>query len=292
MSEKFMSTIDNGEKQVPYVELGDVAEGSIGGTIETHPRLDEQTERIGAREFHVTTELRIPCGCIDGRCGGELCPNAAGGTLSIAIADDLLEQYFASDGTTADMVRQVFRHLKEKGVPVGDHTAETIHGENNSGCGASDNLAAIYRLMVEKADTIRTLAAACGLVVGETDHDMIIAGASRRTTFSTGIEVLDAMTEEAGKENVPALEGDHGETIAVINRRFGTTLDRDALKKEFGEAYEAFNIDVWSFEAAARELYPDGDEEMINRTVTAMVYYNLATALTLCGPTMRVVILE
>jgi len=275
-----------------YITLGDVAEGEIGGTLETHRRLDEFTDRVGSGEFHTATRIGVPCGCIDGRCGCRIRPDAAGGTLTLAVADDLLEQRYTGDGTTADMVRNVFRSLRERGFDIGDHTADTVRGEENSSCGANDLLGMIYRIIVYKRDVIRTLARVFGVAPGSADHEAIIDGANRRMLFSTGREVLDAMTEGAGRENIDVLRGDHHEVLSVINHRRATTLDRDVVVREFGDEYEAFNIDVWSFAEGARALYPDASEEKIQSAVTAMAYYNIATALALCGPSMRIVVMR
>lgn len=277
--------------ELHYRVLGEAAEGEIEGVPEKHARIDELTKRVAGGEFHVPTTMRIPCGCIDGRCGGWVRPDAAGGALSLAVADDLLLQQFAGDGSTAAMVRNVFQSLIRRGFPVGDHTDDRA-SEDESGCGANDKLKEIYDLMARKSDTLRALARGLGVDVKDDDHSAIIAGAQRRTEFSTGREALEAMQAESPPENIDKLEGEHHEVVAVINFRENTTLDRDAIKAEFGEEYQAFNIDVWSFENAATALYPEADEATIKRTVIAMVYYNLATALKLCGPNMRVIVLN
>lgn len=265
------------------------AEGSIAGSIETHPRLDEFTDRVGSGEFHTGTPIVLPCGCKDGRCGGETRPNGAGGTLSLVVADDLLRQDFAGDGTTVDAARKVFRHLIERGYPAGGH-CDAKMDDTSSGCGANDKLSKIYSIISEKNAEIKALVGSLGYDVDDATHSDIVAGAQRRTQFSSGREVLDVMREEAGEENVDKLRGEHSEVLAVINTVPATTLDRAAVEREFGESYQSFNTDIWSFEAGARALYPEADDVEIQRAVIAMVYYNLATALTLCGPTMRVVV--
>ena len=276
---------------IEYLELGENAEGIIGQTIASRPRLDEFTKRVSSGEFHRTTDIALPCACIDGRLGCWSRPNAAGGTMSLAVADDLLTQRYNVDGTTASMVEHVFRTLRQNGHIVGDHTDDHAHGDR-SGCGANDTLPTIYDFIGRKAEVLRTYAEKIGIDVDDETHDAITSGAKRRTQFSTGREVLDRMIENASDKAIDTLHGDHNEVLAVINKRPGTTIDRDAIASEFGPEYEAFNVDVWSFEAAARALYPDADEYSVQQTVGALTYYNLATALTLCGPTMRVVVLN
>lgn len=275
-------------ESVPFLLLS-VAEGSIAGSVETHPRLDEFTDRVGSGEFHIGTPIALPCGCKDGRCGGEIRPNGAGGTLSLVVADDLLRQDFAGDGTTVDAARKVFRHLIEAGHPVGGH-CDAKADDIKSGCGANDKLPIIYSKISGKSAEIRALVESLGYNVDDSTHTDIVAGAQRRMQFSSGREVLDVMREEGGEENVDKLRGEHNEVLAVINSVPGTTLNRDAVVREFGEYYQSFNTDTWSFEAGARALYPEAGDAEIQRAVIAMVYYNLATALTLCGPTMRVVV--
>lgn len=291
MSER-IATIESEKNNVDYMTLGGLAKGDIQGSPETHDRLDDFTNRVGSGEFHTHTDITLPCGCIDGRCGCKVRPNSSGGTYTMAVADDLLEQKYAGDGTTEDMARNVYRSLRERGFDVGGHTAEDTHGDANSGCGANDQLAKIYGIIATNGDALRDLAIAFGIVPTDEEHAAVLAGASRRTEFSSGKDVLDAMTDEAGTANIDVLQGGHKEVVAVINHRAGTTLDRDAVAAAFGDEYQAFNIDAWALENGARALYPDGDEATIARTVTAMVYYNLATALALCGPNMRVVTLN
>lgn len=172
--------------------MGEAAEGSIEPS-ERLERLDEFTDRVGSDEFHVATDITISCDCVDGRHGAGARPNAAGGTLSMGVADDLLRQEYAGDGTTKDMVQNVFRSLKERGFAVGDHTAVEIHGEGASGCGASDNIAKIYDIMRRKGDVIRNIAELFKVDVRDDDHVAIMEAATRRTDFSTGREVLDVM---------------------------------------------------------------------------------------------------
>jgi hypothetical protein len=84
--------------------------------------------------------------------------------------------------------------------------------------------------------------------------------AASRTSFSPGRELLAAVTMHADEVFIDTLARSHNEVVAILNTVPGTTLDRDALRHEFGEEYEAFNVDVWSFEEAARAISPTEDE--------------------------------
>lgn len=276
------------EGQVTFFELGEYAEGTIEPRDDQQERLDEFTQRVGAGEFHVETEFRLPCGCIDGRCGCSVKPNSAGGTESLMVADDLTTKRFGIDGTTAGAYKIIVNMLQARGEMVGGHDDEHASAEK-TGCGANDKLAAIYAMIGKRAEHIRGLAEAIGVTVDDETHDLITKSATERTEFSQGTELLETL-QSCGEDKVDHLRGEHNEVIAVINKRFGTTLDRDALEAEFGPNYEAFNVDAWAFEAGAQAV-SEGDDET-KAKVAAMAYYNIATSLVLGGKKLRVVVLE
>ena len=100
-------------------------------------------------------------------------------------------------------------------------------------------------------------------------------------------------TEPTGA-HTDILQGSHHEAVVVMNQRAGTTLDRQALAREFDrtpdEHHQAFNIDTWAFAPSAEALYP-GDPIAQQHATTAMLYYNLAAIMALCGPRMTVTVL-
>ncbi len=87
-------------------------------------------------------------------------------------------------------------------------------------------------------------------------HQQIIDNAGARQVFSKGAELLEALEDKASKSEaiVDDLIGDHKEVVAVVNNRYGTSLNRDKLAAEFGQDYESFNIDLWSFDNAAHTI--------------------------------------
>lgn len=265
------------------------AEGSIEPGIDQQERLNEVTIRLQSGEFHTDAKGLVPVICIDGRPNGfNLLPNAAGGTETLFVADDLVNQRYATeDGTTVGGYKNVIDQVISKGGQVGGHD-DQHHGLEGSGCGANDKLPLIYDFLQRKGDTIRSVAGALGIDVSDELHDKIIANATERTVFSNGAEML--MTLEAEEDAVvERLTGEHKEVVAVINTQKGATLDRRALAEEYGEDYEAFNVDVWAFEEAARML--SDEETEIAELVTAMVYYNLATTHVLTGSGLRIIVL-
>lgn len=266
----------------------DIAEGSIGA--EHTDEVIDTAESIVNGDYHRTISGEVICKCIDGRNTkfGIEGPNSAGGTLSLLVADDLTSQRFiASDEPTELGMGRLVSELGEQGQAVGIHSDTHASGEN-CGCGANDKLPQIYAMMVKKADDIHELAGMIlGEAVSEDVHSLIVSRASERTIFSTGAEVKAAAIDAATDEVNEVLEGDHKEVVAVINKVPNTSLDRDSLEDSTSGEYQAFNVDAWSFEASARVI-SENDDDMIKAKVVALTYYNLATALVLCGPNMLV----
>lgn len=291
-----MTKTGTDEQTVDYITLGPVGTGSIqAGTLQQE-RLEEFTRRVGSGEFHRPTDVTIPVKCIDGRCGGHgaLMPNAAGGTESLMVADDLTTKLFAvaDDAETVSQHKNVLTSLAQQGLPVGGHTAAELHGAP-SGCGANDKLADIYAYITQYSDTLRSLATdVLGYDINDADHDLIVGNASKRQSFTSGDQLLEALETIGGTESIDVLRGAHTEVMAVINRRSGTTLDREAVESEFGDNYESFNVDEWAFRDGAKAISLTDNQQEEHQKHIAMLYYNLATAGVLCGPDMRVVVLN
>jgi hypothetical protein len=266
-----------------------IAEGAIEARSEQKERLDEVVDRLAEGEFHVPVEGAIPCKCIDGRHGAEgLAPNAAGGTETLMVADDLTNKRFSHEnGTTLDHYRNIVAVLQGEGYPVGGHTDNHAQGEV-SGCGANDRLPLIYDFISRYGDELKSLTESLGVAVSDETHALILENAGGRSEFSAGAELLSALEAAAGPESIDRLVDGHNEVAAVINLRAGTTLDRKALAAEFGPNYQAFNVDAWSFAEAAQAI--SLSQEEVDQKVVAMVYYNLATAGVLCGKNMRVIV--
>lgn len=289
MEEAPKDTIDM-VKEVTYITLGEIAEGDIEAKKHQQERLEEFTQRVGSGEFHVKIDGTIPVDCVDGRLGGLLRPNAAGGTETIFVADDLTtKRLAAADGTTLGGYKNTLYLLKEEDREIGGHTDDHAHGEV-SGCGANDKLPLIYDFIGRHGDDLRGLTESLGIAVNDKTHERITTNATERTKFSKGSELLGTLKTEGDENSVSTLRGSHNEVIAVINKRVGTTLDRGALEAEFGSDYQAFNVDAWSFEEAARVT--SLSQEEIDQKVVAMAYYNLATAHVLGGSKLRVVVLD
>lgn len=267
-----------------------LAEGTIEAGPEQQERLEEVLERLASGEFHVATDGRIPYGCIDGRDtrdGLHPKPDSAGGTLSIMVADDLTTKRFAGpDGTTKEAFSRTLAFIQAAGYEIGGHTDSHATGDG-SGCGASDKLAPIYEFIGREGEQLRALAATLGITASGAAFVQIVENARARQEFSRGRDMLETLATY-GDDTVDYLTGDHREVVVVINTKDGTTLDRLALRREFGEAYEAFNVDAWTF-GDASELTAESPEEA-EAKVLALTFYNLATAHKLCGKAMRVIV--
>lgn len=277
-----------------YFTLGAYAKGTIQPRPDQQERLEEFTDRVARGEFHtpITSPAIIPARCVDGRSaanGAPLpAPNAAGGTESLFVADDLTTQRFTGQGsTTLTGYTNVVNFLRQAGYEVGGHTDTHAQGDK-SGCGANDKLPDIYDFIAQNGPMLQELAVRLGVEVSGPTHDLLQANAAKRTQFSKGAELLAYLKQVARSEFVDTLEGEHNEVAAVINTVPQTTLDRAALAKEFGLNYQAFNVDVWAFEEAAKVL--SGVQSEVAAKVAAMVYYNLATTLVLAGPKLRVIV--
>jgi hypothetical protein len=291
MNNGFTLKIEDTEFMATILPTLDIAEGAIEAHDAQMERLDELTQRLADGEFYVTVDGTVPAKCIDGRPGARgLAPNSAGGSESLMVADDLTTRAFVTDDdTTLSNYRTTLAALKGAGLAIGGHTDDHAQGVA-SGCGANDKLPLIYNFMVRNASEIRDLATAVGVSVSDQTHDLIIHNAEARSQFSSGIELLDALRQVGGDDVIDPLKGVHNEVVAVVNLRTGTTLNREALAHEFGAEYQAFNVDAWSFTAAAEAISSTPEEA--EQKVVAMVYYNLATAGVLCGRGMRTIVLQ
>ena len=278
----------------PFVVLKH-AVGTIQPDDSQQDRLEEFTQRVASGEFHKATEARIVCDCVDGRPGntGKLYPNAAGGSESIMVADDLTTKSFrlSDDESTLAQYKSMLSFLHDKHLPMGGHTCEGI-SKGSSGCAANDFLPAIYAYIARYGDILRDLAVNLfAITVDDSTHSLIINNAVARDSFSKGSELLEALHEQDGAK-VSNLQGAHREVLIAINTRFGTTLDRAAIQAEYDGNYQAFNIDLWAFPESVKIISYFGGQREIDNKIAAMVYYNLAVKHVIGGKKLRVVVVK
>ena len=286
------------ERPVVSYELGD--EYGLGDlTTPEWPRRAEFIHELG--EYYVPAVQNIIGACMDGRPGSvaEAVPNGAGGGLLYLVADRLVR----GDSDPIDEANtRVLGQIGQIPATVHVHRDDHAHGEQ-AGCAAADKVGAIFTIIAQRGEQLRSLATELGLGSDSSDeaHQQIIRHAADETklVMASGNDLVAMVDAQLAKSAEPTgahtdmLQGSHHEAVVVMNQRAGTTLDRQALAREFDRAHEhrqAFNIDTWTFAPSAEALYP-GDSTVQQHATTAMLYYNLAAIMALCGPRMTVTVL-
>ena len=263
-------------------------------------RAAEFIQRLG--EYYVPAVQNIIGTCMDGRPGStaEAVPNGAGGGLLYLVADRLVR----GDSDPIDKANaRVLQQIGHTPATVRVHRDDHAHGEQ-AGCAAADKVGAIFTIIAQRGEQLRSLATELGLGgdISDETHQQIIRHAAdeSKLVVASGHDLVTMVDTRLAENTEPTgahtdiLQGSHHEAAVVMNQRAGTTLDRQALAREFdrtSEHHQAFNIDTWAFAPSAEALYP-GDPTAQQQAATAMLYYNLAAIMALCGPRMTVTVLR
>ena len=286
------------EQPVVSYQLGD--EYGLGklNTPEC-PHAAEFIQELG--EHYVPAVQDIIGACMDGRLGGtaEAVPNGAGGGLLYLVTDRLVR---GNSDSIDEANTRVLGRIGQIPATVHVHRDDRAHGED-AGCAAADKVGAIFTIIAQRGEQLRVLATELGLGsdISDETHQQIIRHAidESKLVMASGNDLVAMVDAQLAKSAEPTgahtdmLHGSHHEAVVVMNQRAGTTLDRYALAREFDRAHEhhqAFNIDTWAFAPSAEALYP-GDPTAQQYATTAMLYYNLAAIMALCGPRMTVTVL-
>lgn len=291
MSEKLIQS--EGERAMGEItKLGDGAIGTIEASLDQQEKLAEMNERLASGEFLRAVDHFMVCGCIDGRCGDQLRASSAGGTISLLVADDLTTRRFSAGKNTKQALESVAMHLKEQDLPVGGHDDDHAIPPA-TGCGANDKLADIYYIMQQSSDQVKALAEAIlETPIDVSVHQQLMDNVDLRLAednFSPSVELRQTL-KDAQAGCVDTLRGEHGEKSILVNTRPNTTLSHDALAEEYGPDFGAFCVDAWALEPSAQSIAGNPeDADDVYAKVLAMVYFNAATGLKLCGPNMPVV---
>lgn len=287
------------EQPVVSYELGDKY-GFGDLTTPEWPRRAEFVQRLG--EYYLPATQNIIGACMDGRPGStaEAVPNGAGGGLLYLVTDRLVR---GNSDDIDEANARVLGQISQIPATVHVHRDHHAHGEQ-AGCAAADKVGAIFTIIAQHGEQLRSLATELGLGSDSSDetHQQIIRHATdeSKLVMASGNDLVAMVDAQLAKSAEPTgahtdmLHGSHHEAAVVMNQRAGTTLDRQALAQEFDRAHEhhqAFNIDTWAFAPSAEALYP-GDPTAQQYATTAMLYYNLAAIMALCGPRMTVTVLE
>lgn len=243
----------------------------------------------------VSVDFLIPKWCVDGRWDeGEtdLAPNAAGGTYSLVVGDALIDadSLIESKSTSASHGAELFTSLTASGYDIGGHEDSNASGEN-CGCGACDRMATIIGFLGENIEELSQKAAALGANVSEDLKKKIATNAIKLVDsgyISSGAKMNKSIKETTNDSHSQKLLGSHNEVLLVVNTVEGTTLNRSSILDEYGDKYQAFNLDVWALKNGINAI--SISEAEANEKFTASILYNLATACVLAGPSLRVVV--
>lgn len=196
--------------------------------------------------------------CVDGRPDphSQKGPQMLGGSLLLVLIACVLNNYDFDDAT----VRQALATLKEKDFGIGVHRGH--HADEANGicdCGFADKLPMIYQLALDEEDEIKKR---INSVVPDKDETIAKAYTAMKSWGSVRIknkgEWLVKVCEDFGC-NIVNMEGDHGETVAFVNLKTGTTLDTNGLN---ASGKQAFNLDLWAIMDTAKALVLDTDLAM------------------------------
>jgi hypothetical protein len=287
-------TSDCYEQPVVSYQLGD--EYGLG-KLDTPecPHAAEFIQELG--EHYVPATQNIIGACMDGRPGStaEAVPNGAGGGLLYLVTDRLVR---GNSDSINEANARVLGRIGQIPATVHVHRDDYAHGED-AGCAAADKVGAIFTIIAQHGEQLRSLATELGLGSDSSDeaHQQIIRHAAdeSKLVMASGNDLVAMVDAQLTKSAEPTgahtdiLRGNHHEAAVVMNQRTKTTLDRQALAQEFDQRYQAFNIDTWAFAPSAEALYP-GDPTAQQYATTAMLYYNLAAIMALCGPHMTVTV--
>lgn len=288
----------------PHQELGSIAAGTIepaprvaSGEI-TQERVDELYERLQTSKYYVAT-------------GQEFGPNAAGGTFSLVIADALTGNRFRQNGEGAKQhAKNLYAFLLEhhndvegrKIIPrvcidgrQGENKNTTVVGGHDSDhgaddCGAQKRLLDIVRYMAHRGDDVRTFLQSHGVAVDDATHALLVENTQALIDghyVTSPIALREAYVETAGETSVTRLIGAHAEVVATLNTETSMTLDRAAIRREFGSQYEAFNVDIDALQQSSALIALNA--RTTSQTFIAALYYNVATTAVLCGPSLLIV---
>lgn len=293
-------------EQGSLIVLGDLAKGTIdpGSRIATGEITQERVDQV-AREMSehyvwlggelIDTSKLIPVWCVDGRTDEEglpLAPNAAGGTHSLVVGDALIDApaLIANKQTSASHSKTLFTMLKNNGYEIGSHRDSNANNEK-CGCGACDRMGEIFQFITDNIEELSSRAAELDVTIEETlqakiktNVDSLIAA----QYVSSGPDMIDATNSVAGDDSVQTLKGSHKEVVLAVNTVEGTTFNRRSLTEEFGDDYQAFNLDVWALKNGIDAIATSENEAQ--EKFSAAVIYNIATACVLAGPSLRVVV--
>lgn len=282
-----------------------VLNGLAQGTIGPKPRIDageisKQEVQAFIEALHDGTlfthvSAMTPRKCVDGRFRADrqntFGPDAAGGTVTLVVADALTSSAYRTAGERASVhTANVLRALIDRNEVVGGHDADVVHGAG-SGCGACDKLDVALKYIADRSEDLRTTMAGLGVTVDDAAAEMVRANAQKLVDeqyADGGPTIIRTVREVAGADAVETLTGDHKEVAVVINTKPQTTLNRGLVREQFGDKFQAFNVDIWALEQSAKNLAQD--DTKAQQFYYAALCYNVAVAAVLSDASLRIVV--
>jgi hypothetical protein len=259
-------------------------------------------------DFYRRADPSASIRCADGReaegwkdncpLGPQVFAGSAGGAIAKHVVESRFGKSFDQD------LEATLAEFESLGIPCGGHTDEHHrHDRDCSGCAGIDKIQEILGT-AGKEDLAPLFKKFLKLVLGG-DYDERCAtnvldglkmlqgsdsyfrrGFARRTIDAIGRKVKGA---------VQTLLGSHNEVALIFNKVLGETFDTTKFSHESGGNIQAFNCDVWEFQALANELYPGTDsynEERRKEYVICRVILAIATAMVITDGTLQVLTRE
>ena len=257
-------------------------------------RLDELIQDVGEGKLFVATSGEVPYRCSDSRLSDseqQPGPMSVAGTVGLAVSDDLTTRAFIADDTSiAGSLQNIINDFKGRNLPFGNHDDDNPHEDGtSSGCITVDKLPIIYNLMIRKAPLVKShveFILGSGAVNAELE-ERILRNANQRTRFSTGQDIKDTFMRNP-ESKFARLTGQSKAVIMVVNWRDGLTLDKQAVLNKYGADYQVLNYDIWSCVKAAEKLGRNSQE--MGAIIISLTYFNVASAMAIVGPGMKLIV--
>jgi hypothetical protein len=269
---------------------------SVGSTIDTLALIETLDSYYVATNSHAKTR------CIDGRhdpkfdeanLGAQVPGGAPGAALAYRLGvdkDDLTRGTFYND---AEAMIDSYLRL---GLSPGGHRDDSSTGEV-VGCGAIDGMDAIIDNMTNPAlveDHKRLVKMLLGPEFNR-DNYLRVLGAglvlrSRSHGYFAGRGEILNLLEKKAPNSVSVLEGQHKESLVIINFVPGTTLSSNRFADEH-DGVQAFGYDLWRSKQLAAMLFPLPAQQIDrDRFVMARVMITIATLMTLTNGSQRLLV--
>ncbi len=191
--------------------------------------------------------------------------------------------------------RRVFTALRDvHGRSIGGHTDSNAN-DLNCGCGAEDkldNLAdpqlpSILGYLERRGGDVRDLLGQLGIDVDEDLHMSIIANARQLRVeqyAASGAAISKVISEVGGDIALETVYDAHNEVFLKIIKEPRKGLNRQKLVEKFGTTIQAFALNLPELQAGTALIAVDASDA--HAKFIAALYYNLATAAVLAGPSL------